>query len=59
MMTYGLNHCAVEAPEEPKIGTVLEQYREGTDDIRSGKNRQPDAANLWVIEQFVDNQGRR
>jgi len=59
MMTYGLNHCAVEVLEQPKIDTVLEQYGEGTDDIRSGKNRQPDAAELWVIEQFVDNQGRR
>lgn len=59
MMTYGLNHCAVEVLEQPKIGTVLEQYREGTGDIRSGKNRQLDAADLWVIEQFVYTQGRR
>jgi hypothetical protein len=22
-------------------------------------NRQPDAANMWVIKQFVDNQGHR
>jgi hypothetical protein len=44
MMTYGLNHYTEEALEQPKIGTVLEQYREGTDDERSGMNRQTEAA---------------
>jgi hypothetical protein len=45
-MNYGLKYCAVEALEQPKIGTVLEEYRDGTDDKRSGINRQPDAANV-------------
>jgi hypothetical protein len=45
MMTYGLNRCAEEALEQPKIGTVLEKFRDDTDDIRSGMNRQTDAAN--------------
>jgi hypothetical protein len=46
MMTYELNHCAEEALEQPKIGTDLEQYGDGTDYTRSGMNRQPDAANM-------------
>ena len=46
MMNYGLNHFAEETLEQPKTGTVLEQYRDATDDIRSGMNRQTDAANV-------------
>jgi len=34
MMTYGLNHYTEEAPEQPQKGTVLEQYRVGTNDKR-------------------------
>jgi hypothetical protein len=47
MMACGLNHCAVETLEQPKVGTVSEQYRDGTRSKRAS------------CFKFADNQGRR
>jgi hypothetical protein len=44
MMACGLNHYAVESLEQPKVGTVSEQYR---DDTRSKHES---------YFKFVDNQ---